>query len=142
MTHFAPIKTCICPLSRSLTCVHPFINNNNSKFWHKALDHKKYLVFFFTYRSLSTSLHTCIHSHITSFFCYQYDILFTHWSEDSFGGFHCDETLNVIVLAYVMTWVSHMTQDFAFSLWQDLKRHSFSLHQNKSLTCDVNFFDT
>jgi len=125
-----------------ITCVHPFINNNKSKFWHNVLDHKKYLVVFFTYYPLSKSLRLCIHSRITSFYCYQDDIFCTHWSEDSFGGgLHCDETLNVIVLTYVMTWVSHMTWYFAFSLWQDPNCHSFR-HQNTSLTCDVNFFDT
>lgn len=107
------------------------------------MDHKTYLVVFFTHCPLSTSLHLCIHSRITRFFCYQDDIFCTHWSEDFFGGgLHCDETSNVIALAYVMTWVSHRTWDFAFSLWQDPNCHSCSLHQNTSLTCDVNFFLT
>jgi hypothetical protein len=47
--------------------------------------------------------------------------LCTHWSEGFFGGLHCDETLNVIVLTCIMTWVSHMKWNLFPSLYNNLK---------------------
>jgi hypothetical protein len=73
----------------------------------------------------------------TSFTC---DMSFLHplkWG--FFRGFHCDGTLNVIVLTCIMTWVSHVKWIYFSLPLQDLKCHSFSSCHNTSFTCDMRF---
>jgi hypothetical protein len=102
-----------------ITCLHPFMHNKLFKKLKKTsfLKHKNYLVIFFTSCSLSTSLHMYIHSCITNCFYYQYDILCTHWNEKYFGGLHCNEMLNVIILTCAIIWI--FTHDMNFFLRYD-----------------------
>ncbi len=98
-----------CLLSMSLhmcTCSHII--------GKKIPNHKNVLIVFSTSCSLSMSLHMC-HSYITSCYSYWYNIFCTIkvkclkqiW-------FHCDETLNVTILAYVTMLIIHMTWIFFF----------------------------
>ncbi len=110
----------ICPLLRSLhVCTHSIITSN-SKIWQKDsfLDHKNYIVVFSIFCPLSTS-YICVSIHAQVVFVINMTLCI-HWSKGFFGGLHCDETLNVIVLICIMTWISHMKWNLFSSLYNNL----------------------
>jgi hypothetical protein len=104
MTHFAPIEICMCTkynylfTIKVITCVHPFTNNMQFKNLTKGLilDHTNYIVVFFTFCPLPTSVHVCIYSHMTSFFVNMTYVASIEM-QIYFWQLHFDETLNVMI---------------------------------------------
>jgi hypothetical protein len=92
--------------------------------------------------SLSTSLHMCIHLHITNCFCYQ---TIKNALVVFFAFCPLSMSLHMCIHSHIKkSWlllVEHILHPlkwgFCFiSLWQDFKCHIFNLYHNISFKCD------